>query len=94
MSCWFSQSHLFKKILYTELKEADFIKLQLNCQLSNRLIPVLQAQDLYHVGVVSLMAIHYKEMKITKKKSIIIASWFGINYQLHIFHFNVVLENC
>ena len=43
MSCWFSQSHLLKKILYTELKETDFIKLQLDCQLSNRLIPVLQA---------------------------------------------------
>ena len=26
MSCWFSQSHLLKKILYTELKETDFIK--------------------------------------------------------------------
>lgn len=91
MSCWFSQSHLLKKILYTELKETDFIILQLNCQLSNRLIPVLQAHDLYHVGVVSLMAIHYKEMKITKKKSIIIASWFGINYQLHIFHLDSML---
>ena len=68
MSCWFSQSHLLTKILYTELKETDSIKLQLDCQLSNRLIPVLQAHDLYHVGVVSLMVIHYKEMKITKKK--------------------------
>ena len=68
MSCWFSQSHLLKKILYTELKETDFIKLQLDCQLSNRLIPVLQAHDLYHVGVISLIAIHFKEMKITKKK--------------------------